>query len=89
MYAHWHPEKNFQRTAALWGIFLKEPVTPEELTCFITYWQAEGKIFHHVQWQQKLARSVQIKRANNNNVTYRDINLSSNPDDKIPEGFQG
>lgn len=42
------------------GIALSQPVTPEELAAFVAYWQAEGKVFHHVQWQQKLARSVQI-----------------------------
>lgn len=38
--------------AALWGVALREPVTTEELASFIAYWQAEGKVFHHVQWQQ-------------------------------------
>lgn len=30
----------------------KRAVTTEELASFIAYWQAEGKVFHHVQWQQ-------------------------------------
>jgi DNA replication protein DnaT len=55
----WQPDADFQRLAALWGIALSQPVTPEELAAFVAYWQAEGKVFHHVQWQQKLARSVQ------------------------------
>ena len=63
MYAGWQPDADFQRLAALWGIALSQPVTPEELAAFVAYWQAEGKVFHHVQWQQKLARSVQISRA--------------------------
>jgi DNA replication protein DnaT len=65
MYADWQPDADFQRLAALWGIALSQPVTPEELAAFVAYWQAEGKVFHHVQWQQKLARSVQIGRASN------------------------
>ncbi len=35
----------FQRLAALWGIALTQPVTPEELAAFVAYWQAEGKVF--------------------------------------------
>ncbi len=52
MYADWQPDADFQRMAALWGIALSQPVTPEELAAFVAYWQAEGKVFHHVQWQQ-------------------------------------
>ncbi|STU57412.1 primosomal protein I [Klebsiella pneumoniae subsp. ozaenae] len=55
-----------------WGIALSQPVTPEELAAFVAYWQAEGKVFHHVQWQQKLARSVQISRASNGGQPKRD-----------------
>ncbi|STI83338.1 primosomal protein I [Escherichia coli] len=47
------PDADFIRLAALWGVALREPVTTEELASFIAYWQAEGKVFHHVQWQQK------------------------------------
>lgn len=52
MYAGWQPDADFQRQAALWGIALAQPATPEELAAFTAYWQAEGKVFHHVQWQQ-------------------------------------
>ncbi|MDK6768371.1 DnaT-like ssDNA-binding domain-containing protein, partial [Klebsiella aerogenes] len=31
MYAGWQPDADFQRLAALWGIALTQPVTPEEL----------------------------------------------------------
>ncbi|KZP86953.1 primosomal protein DnaT, partial [Enterobacter hormaechei] len=51
MYAGWQPDADFQRQAALWGIALAQPATPEELAAFTAYWQAEGKVFHHVQWQ--------------------------------------
>lgn len=89
MYAGWQPDADFQRTAALWGIALSQPVTPEELAAFVAYWQAEGKVFHHVQWQQKLARSVQISRASNGGQPKRDVNSVSEPDSHIPRGFRG
>lgn len=89
MYAAWQPDADFQRLAALWGIALDQPVAPEELAAFIAYWQAEGKVFHHVQWQQKLARSIQINRANQGGAAKRDINAISQPDSQIPPGFRG
>ncbi|WP_421356344.1 primosomal protein DnaT [Pseudocitrobacter faecalis] len=89
MYTGWQPDAEFLRLSALWGIALSEPVTPEELASFVAYWQAEGKVFHHVQWQQKLARSVQMGRANNNGQPKRDLNSVSEPDNHIPPGFRG
>ncbi|WP_061707870.1 primosomal protein DnaT [Pseudenterobacter timonensis] len=89
MYAGWKPDDDFIRLAGLWGIALTQPVTPEELAAFVAYWQAEGKVFHHVQWQQKLARSVQIGRAGNGGQPKRDINAFSQPDREIPQGFRG
>ncbi|AFJ48450.1 primosomal protein DnaT [Shimwellia blattae] len=74
MYPGWQPDADFLRMAALWGIALTQPVTPEELASFIAYWQAEGKFFHHVQWQQKLARSIQINRAANGGKPRHDMN---------------
>lgn len=89
MYAAWKPDADFQRMAALWGVNLTQPVTDEELATFISYWQAEGKVFHHVQWQQKLARSLQIGRASNGGAARRDINDVPQPDNHIPDGFRG
>jgi DNA replication protein DnaT len=89
MYADWQPDADFQRMAALWGIALTQPATPEELASFTAYWQAEGKVFHHVQWQQKLARSLQIGRASNGGQPKRDLNTLSEPDNHIPPGFRG
>lgn len=89
MYDAWRPDADFQRMAALWGIALTQPPTPEELASFTAYWQAEGKVFHHVQWQQKLARSLQIGRAANNGQPKRDLNTLSEPDTHIPPGFRG
>ncbi len=67
MYPDWQPDADFIRLAALWGVALREPVTTEELTSFIAYWQAEGKVFHHVQWATKTGaqpanRSCQQRR---------------------------
>ena len=89
MYADWQPDADFQRQAALWGVALREPVTAEELASFVAYWQAEGKVFHHIQWQQKLARSIQIGRASNGGMPKRDVNSVSEPDSHIPPGFRG
>lgn len=89
MYPDWQPDTDFIRQAALWGVALREPVTAEELASFIAYWQAEGKVFHHVQWQQKLARSLQIGRASNGGLPKRDVNTVSEPDSQIPPGFRG
>lgn len=89
MYDGWQPDAEFPRLAALWGIALSHTVTPEELAAFTAYWQAEGKVFHHIQWQQKLARSLQIGRAGNNGQPKRDVNNLSEPDTHIPPGFRG
>lgn len=89
MYDGWQPDAEFQRLTALWGMALTQPVTPEELASFVAYWQAEGKVFHHVQWQQKLARSLQTGRASHNGQLRRDINAISEPDNVIPPGFRG
>lgn len=89
MYPGWEPDADFQRMATLWGINLSSPVTAEELASFIAYWQAEGKVFHHIQWQQKLARNIQLSRAGSNGIAKRDINILSQPDREIPPGFRG
>lgn len=86
MFAGWQPDAEFQQLAALWGIRLATPVSAGELQSFVSYWQAEGKMYHHIQWQQKLARSVQISR---NGRVRHDIAARSQPDEHIPDGFQG
>ncbi|CZW44916.1 DnaT-like ssDNA-binding domain-containing protein [Enterobacter hormaechei] len=87
---NWKPDPQFIQRAALWGITLKTDITPFELADFITYWKAEGKAFHHDQWQQKLARSVQQSRARPvAQQQRRDINDVPEPDKTIPEGFRG
>lgn len=90
MHDNWKPEPEFTQRAALWGIVMSKPVTDCELADFITYWKAEGKAFHHDQWQQKLARSVQQSRARPAaRQPQRDINAVPEPDRAIPEGFRG
>ncbi|HDZ1452912.1 MULTISPECIES: DnaT-like ssDNA-binding domain-containing protein [Klebsiella] len=74
MYQEWKPSADFPRQATLWGMPLKPGLNlPAELSSFISYWQAEGKVFHQVQWEQKLARHLnraevrQIKPVNGGN----------------------
>ncbi|HII0120054.1 TPA: DnaT-like ssDNA-binding domain-containing protein [Klebsiella variicola] len=74
MYQEWKPSADFPRQATLWGMPLKRGLNlPAELSSFISYWQAEGKVFHQVQWEQKLARHLnraevrQIKPVNGGN----------------------
>lgn len=90
MHDNWKPDPQFTRRASQWGINLKAEITPFELAEFITYWKAEGKAFHHDQWQQKLARSVQQSRARPvAQQQRRDINDVPEPDKAIPQGFRG
>lgn len=90
MHDNWKPDPQFTRRASQWGINLKTEITPFELADFITYWKAEGKAFHHDQWQQKLARSVQQSRARPvAQQQRRDINDVPEPDKAIPQGFRG
>lgn len=89
MYQGWQPDADFVRLAAIWGVALSSAVTPAELASFVSYWQAEGRVFHHVQWQQKLARSIQLSRAANGGQQKRDLNQLPEPDQSIPDGFRG
>lgn len=89
LYDGWQPDADFVRLAAVWGVALSAPVTPAELASFVAYWQAEGRMFHHVQWQQKLARSLQTGRAANGGQPKRDLTQVAEPDHTIPDGFRG
>ncbi len=90
MYSGWQPDADFIRQAALWGIALSEPVSEEELASFTAYWQAEGRVFHHVQWQQKLARSLQTGRVTKySSQGRRDLPGIAEPDRQTPNGFRG
>ncbi|CFQ87830.1 MULTISPECIES: DnaT-like ssDNA-binding domain-containing protein [Yersinia] len=62
MHPDWKPEPDFFRKAAMWGVIISE-YTPVELAEFVTYWQAEGKVFHQAQWEQKFSQSIKHVRA--------------------------
>ncbi|QWA09553.1 primosomal protein [Sodalis ligni] len=65
MHTAWRPSQDFRRRAGVWNRILDGPdpgYTDAELSRFVTYWQAEGKVFHHVQWEQKFADSVLYER---------------------------
>ncbi|WP_234103867.1 DnaT-like ssDNA-binding domain-containing protein [Citrobacter portucalensis] len=64
MHEQWSPSDDFLRVSSLQGINLDCQPTPQELAEFRVYWMAEGKAFHHAQWEQKLARRLQISRQN-------------------------
>ncbi|WP_348769446.1 primosomal protein DnaT [Buchnera aphidicola] len=89
MHQQWTPDKDFIRKAALWGIILEEEVSKHELTAFITYWEAEGCFYYHVQWEQKLARNLQKVRSFNSINKQKDITYIPSPDQKTPDGFRG
>lgn len=59
MFKNWNPTADFARQANLWGMPIKAGINIEaELSSFIAYWQAEGKVFHQIQWEQKFARHL-------------------------------
>lgn len=58
MHAGWRPDDDFLLKAAQWGLVMTEPPAETTLAEFVTYWQAEGKTFHHVQWEQKFAQNL-------------------------------
>ncbi|QCI19164.1 DnaT-like ssDNA-binding domain-containing protein [Buchnera aphidicola] len=62
MYDEWVPDDNFIKKSLIWGINLITPVTESELSFFVSYWKAEGRYFYHIQWQQKLAQSLDYSR---------------------------
>ncbi|EXX82080.1 primosomal protein I [Salmonella enterica subsp. enterica serovar Namur str. 05-2929] len=60
MHPDWRPSDQFRAQAVLWGMPIREGINlTAELNNFIAYWQAEGKVFHQVQWEQKFARHLQ------------------------------
>ncbi|WP_041068573.1 primosomal protein DnaT [Candidatus Ishikawella capsulata] len=91
MYKDWQPDEDLQHCAAIWGIALYEPITAAELAAFVDYWKAEGKLFHHIQWQQKLVRSVYRKRSLKKKYHKDKSHLTDTliRDFNIPYGFRG
>jgi len=89
MHEDWKPDPDILRQAALWGVSLTGQITQQELAQFVSYWQAEGKAYHHTQWQQKLVQSVKTVRSKTSKPKRRDIMAVSEPDSEIPAGFRG
>lgn len=89
MHDGWKPDPDILRQAALWGVSLTGQITQQELAQFVSYWQAEGKAYHHTQWQQKLVQSVKTVRSKTAKPERRDIMAVSEPDSEIPAGFRG
>ncbi|QIQ41088.1 MAG: primosomal protein DnaI [Buchnera aphidicola (Aphis urticata)] len=89
MHPKWTPDTDFLRKASLWGIILEQEVSKHELNAFIAYWEAESCFFYHVQWEQKLARSLQRVRSFNLLKKQNDITYIPVPDKKTPDGFRG
>lgn len=62
----WQPSADFARRAAVWGIKLPASGYQQtDLAEFTAFWQAEGKVFQQVQWEQKFARHLERKRSVN------------------------
>ncbi|WP_349324171.1 DnaT-like ssDNA-binding domain-containing protein [Escherichia albertii] len=62
MHEQWQPSDDFLRKSSLQRIYLDSLPTAQELAEFRIYWMAEGKAYHQAQWEQKLARRLQISR---------------------------
>lgn len=62
MHELWRPAPDFERRVALMGIKIPDDgYENTDLVDFITYWKAEGKVFHNVQWEQKFGRHLERK----------------------------
>jgi|GEM_PF-710869 len=84
MYQGWRPDDDFLLKAAQWGLVLTEPPPESTLAEFVTYWEAEGKIFHHVQWEQKFAQA--LKR---NQSRYKPTGDKRNETNIRADGYSG
>lgn len=63
MFDGWKPSDDFSMRSRIWGYALPEDGYQQtELAEFVTYWQAERKVFEHVQWEMKFARSLMFKK---------------------------
>lgn len=90
----WHPGPDFVKQAALWGIQLgTEPgYSPEELQQFRDFWEPEGKVKHHQQWEQAFAQSLRNSRSQPRSFggSKKPTGIKiSQPDTTIPPGFRG
>ena len=91
----WMPSDDFVGQAAQWGINLgdRPGYTPVELQQFRDYWKCEGKVKHHLQWEQTFALSLKTSRAKTSTSgasSRRQAGFGiSQPDTEIPPGFRG
>ncbi|MCK6677642.1 DnaT-like ssDNA-binding domain-containing protein [Enterobacter asburiae] len=91
----WLPGAEFVGQAALWGINLGEQpgYTAVELQQFRDYWKCEGKVKHHIQWEQTFASSLKTSRAKTaapaKSSRRQPAFGVSTPDTAIPPGFRG
>ena len=91
----WLPGAEFVGQAALWGINLGEQpgYTAVELQQFRDYWKCEGKVKHHIQWEQTFATSLKASRAKTAAPAQTPRRQAafgvSTPDTAIPPGFRG
>ncbi|WP_407821576.1 DnaT-like ssDNA-binding domain-containing protein [Enterobacter pseudoroggenkampii] len=89
------PSDDFVGQAAQWGINLGDcpGYTPVELQQFRDYWKCEGKVKHHLQWEQTFASSLKTSRAKTSTSEASSRSLAgfgiSQPDTEIPPGFRG
>lgn len=67
--------------------------TAVELQQFRDYWKCEGKVKHHIQWEQTFASSLKTSRANSSSPsagTRRQAGFGvSQPDTQIPPDSGG
>ncbi|WP_343154800.1 DnaT-like ssDNA-binding domain-containing protein [Buchnera aphidicola (Pseudoregma panicola)] len=87
MHDNWKPGKNFIKKASIWGIKIIKNVSKSELKSFIDYWKAEGRFLHNIQWQQKLAYSLQVTRSIKSKK-YIHNNKICKKNNFIPDGFR-
>ncbi|WP_437889323.1 DUF1376 domain-containing protein [Phytobacter sp. V91] len=91
----WLPSAEFVGQAAQWGINLGDQpgYTAVELQQFRDYWKCEGKVKHHIQWEQTFAASLKTSRAKTAAPTQTSRRQPafgiSTPDTAIPPGFRG
>ncbi|WP_425428644.1 DnaT-like ssDNA-binding domain-containing protein [Brenneria roseae] len=65
MFSGWVPSPDFRKRAAYWNRILDGPdpgFTAADLARFTSFWQADGRVLNHVQWEQKFADSVVYER---------------------------
>jgi len=91
MYDEWVPDDNFLKKSLIWGIHLVTPVTESELSFFVSYWKVEGRYFYHIQWQQKLAKSLDYSRNKSFLSNKKEKNIfekESYLSNEVPIGFR-